>query len=93
MSERCSYLDGDFMELAEQISPQDITLLDKVFCCYPDALGLIQASAPLTRKIYAFTLPRDTIFNRIGEKAAALLMRIHYTRLGLQTLCPFTGYH
>ncbi|MFT5111495.1 MAG: 2-polyprenyl-3-methyl-5-hydroxy-6-metoxy-1,4-benzoquinol methylase [Parasphingorhabdus sp.] len=76
LADRCTYIVGDFMQSADQLSEADITILDKVFCCYPDVVGLAQTSAALTRKVFAFTLPRNTLFNRIAEKIGTLLMRL-----------------
>ena len=37
LTERTDYIEGDFMLVADQVDPADISLLDKVVCCYPDA--------------------------------------------------------
>jgi magnesium-protoporphyrin O-methyltransferase len=41
------------------LAPADIVILDKVICCYPDAEALVEGSARMARRVYAFTIPRD----------------------------------
>jgi len=59
LSERTDYWEGDFVQLADRLQPADIVILDKVICCYPDADSLVQHSARMARRSYAFTIPRD----------------------------------
>jgi magnesium-protoporphyrin O-methyltransferase len=66
LSERTAYHQGDFVELAESLPDADVTLLDKVVCCYPDAEALVNRSLARTRRVYALTYPRDRTINRIG---------------------------
>lgn len=73
---RTTYMAGDFMELREHIEPADVTLLDKVVCCYPNADGLIHASLAKTRGVYALTYPRSRWFIRLGVAVAAIVMRL-----------------
>jgi len=50
---------GDFTEISEEIEKADVTVLDKVVCCYPDPEALIQRSTAKTGKIYALNYPQD----------------------------------
>ena len=59
LAERTDYREGDFVELADVLAPADIVILDKVICCYPDAQALVEGSARMARRVYAFTIPRD----------------------------------
>ena len=63
---RTTYLLGDFIDLAPQLDTADVTLLDKVVCCYPDAAALVNRSLDKTHRVYALTLPRAHLFNRVG---------------------------
>jgi magnesium-protoporphyrin O-methyltransferase len=74
LTQRSHYVEGDFMTLTEQIDTADVTLLDKVICCYPDAHGLVHQSLAKTKRVYAFTIPRNTWYMRIGVKLGAALM-------------------
>jgi len=73
---RITYHQGDFMEILPIIDPADVTVMDKVVCCYPDADGLIHRSLEKTRRVYALTYPRDRRLVRLGVALAALLMRL-----------------
>ena len=73
---RITYHQGDFMEILAIIEPADVTVLDKVVCCYPDADGLIHRSLEKTRRVYALTYPRDRRLVRLGVALAALLMKL-----------------
>ena len=59
LAERTDYREGDFVELADILAPADIVILDKVICCYPNANALVQRSARMAGRVYAFTIPRD----------------------------------
>jgi len=74
LSGRVHYLEGDFIELAAKISPADITVLDKVVCCYPDANILVHQSLAKTQRVYALTYPRDRWFTRLGVRLIAAIM-------------------
>ncbi len=76
LAARTRYLCGDFLELADAIAEADVTILDKVICCYPDADGLVHASLARTRRVYALTYPRDRGFVRFAVAAASLALRL-----------------
>ena len=52
----------------------DVTVLDKVVCCYPDAAALVAKSLAKTRRVYALTYPRDHLLNRVGVRVLGLLL-------------------
>lgn len=56
-----SYVLGDFMTHADSIANADITILDKVICCYEDYEGLIKTSAAKTKLLYAVSLPKNNL--------------------------------
>jgi hypothetical protein len=66
LSDRVNYIEGDFMELAQDVEQADICVMDKVVCCYPDARGLVEQSLAKTRRAYALTYPRDRWFVRLS---------------------------
>jgi SAM-dependent methyltransferase len=68
LNDRISHRQGDFTLLAGQIPDADITILDKVICCYPDWERLVGRSLAKTRRLYAFTIPRDRVLLRAGFK-------------------------
>lgn len=74
LAERTRYLEGDFVELADIVDTADVTILDKVVCCYPDADSLVHKSLARTRRIYALSYPRDNRLNRIGARLIGVAM-------------------
>jgi 2-polyprenyl-3-methyl-5-hydroxy-6-metoxy-1,4-benzoquinol methylase len=78
LTERTDYREGDFVELADALMPADIVILDKVICCYPDADALVQKSARLVGRVYAFTIPRNrwtVIFALLAIRVFLALIR------------------
>ncbi len=73
---RTEYVEGDFIDLEDKIAPADVTLMDKVVCCYPDADTLIHGSLEKTRRVYALTYPRDRWFVRLMMALGALFFRL-----------------
>lgn len=76
LSARVQYHAGDFIELAPVLAPADITLLDKVVCCYPDAYTLLQATLDKTAQTCALIYPRDRFWVRWGIALIALVLRL-----------------
>ena len=73
---RCRYHQGDFLELADRVSPAEVCVLDKVVCCYPDAHALLQAALGRTTRVLALTLPRDRFAVRAAITVAGVGMRL-----------------
>lgn len=57
--DRVTYLRGDFTELASEIEPADVTILDKVVHCYQEPERLVRQSSAHTRLLYALSFPRN----------------------------------
>jgi len=74
LGQRTRYIEGDFMALADTVPVADVTVLDKVVCCYPDADGLVHRSLHKTQRVYALSYPRDRWFIRLAMVIAALLL-------------------
>ncbi len=74
LTTRTDYRQGDFVDLADRVPLADITILDKVVCCYPDPERLLKLALSRTRRVIALTYPRDRLFTRagIGLMTAAL---------------------
>jgi hypothetical protein len=69
-AERVTFIHGDFVSLADSVSPADVVTLDRVICCYPDMERLVAASASKARRLYGVVFPRE----RWLMKAAAVLV-------------------
>lgn len=74
--EKTHYHTGDFVELYPELEAADITILDKVICCYPDAGELVEKSISKTRKAYAFTLPREKWWVKYPVKGVIALFKL-----------------
>jgi magnesium-protoporphyrin O-methyltransferase len=87
VSERVSYVVGDFVSLAPTIAPADLVALDRVVCCYPDMPALVRQSVARARLRYGLVYPRDTWWIRAGSafvngaaRLARRRLRIHVHR-------------
>ena len=76
LDDRTAYIEGDFMELVDSVMDADVTVLDKVVCCYPDADGLVHASIGKTKRVYALTYPRNRWYVRMVMGMTAWVMKI-----------------
>jgi Methyltransferase domain len=56
---RVTFIHGDFVALADGISPADVVTLDRVICCYPDMERLVAASAAKAQRVYGAVFPRE----------------------------------
>lgn len=76
---RISYQYGNFVDLAEAITPADIVTLDRVICCYHDMPALVGHSAAKARRLYGLVYPRDNWLVRAGTRAANALLWLQRT--------------
>jgi len=76
LSDRTDYVLGDFVTMAEDVPGADVTILDKVVCCYPDAKTLVDRSLDKTRKVYALTYPRAHLLNRLTTSLEAYSLKL-----------------
>jgi len=76
IADRTRYLQGDFIELLDEITPADVTILDKVVCCYPFAEALVKNSLSKTQSVYALTYPRYRWFSRVAVEIAAVGLKL-----------------
>lgn len=66
-AERVSYQHGNFVDLAENISPADIVTLDRVICCYPDMQKLVRLSVARADKYYGLVFPREDWWMKVWD--------------------------
>ena len=76
--DRVRYLEGDFVQLVDQIEPADVTILDKVVHCYHDPRLLIQQSTAHTRTLYAVSFLRNRWLLRISIRLLGPFMRFFF---------------
>ena len=76
LTDRVQYIQGDFIELLDQVNNAEVTILDKVVCCYPFAELLINSSTIKTNKVYALTYPRNRWFIRVAMEVMAFFLKL-----------------
>lgn len=64
--EKVTYVPGDFTLVGNDFKPADITILDKVVCCYENVDELLSKSLEKTRRVFAVSMPRENAFVRFG---------------------------
>lgn len=75
-ADRVAYTQGDFLAVADSAREADITILDKVVCCYADPAALVDASLAKTRAVYALTLPRPLAVIRAYTAVLTLFAKL-----------------
>ncbi len=73
-SDRVSYQQGDFVDLAPEISPADIVTLDRVICCYPDMEALVGLSSQRATKYYGVVYPRENVWMMVARPVINLFL-------------------
>jgi len=56
---RLDLVHGDFVSVAEDVMPADVVTMDRVVCCYPAYRPLLEAALRRSRRLLAFSYPRD----------------------------------
>ncbi len=74
--DRVSFVQGDFVDVAPQVADADVVTLDRVICCYPDYLSLLQAAAGKARRLCALSYPRDRWTVRLAVAIMNLSRRL-----------------
>ena len=69
LEQRTQYRLGDFVEMSETLDSVDVTVLDKVVCCYPTPKELIRAALDCTSCVIALTYPRKHLLGEIDRKS------------------------
>jgi magnesium-protoporphyrin O-methyltransferase len=59
VAQHASYVRGDFVAMHGATQVADVTILDKVLCCYENVHELIAYSTAKTRQLYAVSYPRQ----------------------------------
>ncbi|MDE3057692.1 MAG: methyltransferase domain-containing protein [Bacteroidota bacterium] len=78
VAEKTSYINGDFVDHAEQLHDAEITMLDKVVCCYEDVGTLIKKSTRKTAGTYALTHPKENLLTQALFKLHIALAKLFH---------------
>jgi SAM-dependent methyltransferase len=74
--DRTAYRHGDFVAIADEITPADVVTLDRVICCYHDVRSLVSRSASHARRLYGLVYPVDRWWTRSGVWVMNLVTRL-----------------
>jgi magnesium-protoporphyrin O-methyltransferase len=75
LSDRVEWHTADYLASDDQRTA-DVVFLNRVVCCYPDAVGLMDAVATRTGRLLAVSYPRRRWFLRAGLKAMNGYLRL-----------------
>ena len=73
--EKAQFLNGDFVDMSEEISAYDFVTLDKVVCCYPDYHSLLGLAIQKCNNTIALTFPLAGPISKI----TAVFENIYFT--------------
>jgi SAM-dependent methyltransferase len=73
---RASFHQDDFATSKHPYPEADVVVLDRVVCCYPDAVALLEKAARHSRQTLIFTYPRPFWFMPLFRTLCALGMRL-----------------
>ncbi|MDZ7363944.1 MAG: methyltransferase domain-containing protein [candidate division KSB1 bacterium] len=76
LQDRTQYRHGDFVAMHENAPVADVTILDKVICCYENAPELIAHSTAKTRRIYAVSYPRRHVLVKLMFRSAKFFLKL-----------------
>jgi magnesium-protoporphyrin O-methyltransferase len=62
--DRLAVASGDFTGLAAAVAPAHVVTMHRVICCYPNYSTLLKAAVGHSRRLLAFSYPRDTWYVR-----------------------------
>lgn len=82
-AERVHYQHGNFVDLAENVTPADIVTLDRVICCYPDMQKLVRLSVSRAVKYYGLVFPREDWWMKVWHALQSLFLR--FTKSNFRT--------
>jgi tRNA1(Val) A37 N6-methylase TrmN6 len=68
IGDRIERVTGDFVAIAATLPPVDLVALDRVVCCYPDFVPLLNQAAAHSRRLLAISYPRDRWWVRLAVR-------------------------
>lgn len=85
LSDRVTFVHGDFVAVAPDVGPADLVGLDKVVCCYPNADALVSAAAARTRRRLGIVMPPDGRLSRLIVRGVNVWERIRGSAFRMHT--------
>ncbi len=84
VTQRVDIVHGDFVTVAPDVTTADVVTMDRVVCCYPAYRSLLEAAARHSRRLLAFSYPRDRWFVRAAVGLQNLVRAVERN--------PFRGF-
>ncbi len=66
-ADKIQHINGNFVDLANEIPSADIVTLDRVICCYDDMEKLVELSVKKANRLYGVVYPRDKWWVKLGS--------------------------
>jgi len=76
LEDKVEYILGDIVEMNGEVPEVDITMHDKVICCYEFSDALIEKTLRKTKNIYAFVMPGDKFRTEIFFRFLMLISKV-----------------
>jgi magnesium-protoporphyrin O-methyltransferase len=68
ISDRLDVAHGDFVSALGNVVQADVVTMDRVVCCYPAYRALLEAALHRSRRLVAFSYPRDRWYVRAAVR-------------------------
>ena len=81
--DRWTFLEGDYVTLADDIGPVEVTTLGRVLCCYADWRELVEASTARTQRLYGVVYPVSRWWLRLAATLVNPVARLTRRRMRL----------
>ena len=76
MEDKVEHILGDIVEMNDEVPEVDISMHDKVICCYEFSDALLEKTLNKTNNIYAFVMPRDKFRIEIFFRIMTLFLKL-----------------
>lgn len=76
VAEKAAFVQDNFATSARSYAAADVVVLDRVVCCYPDAIPLLEKAARHSQQTLVFTYPRPFWVARLFRTLCAFGMRL-----------------
>ena len=73
LADRFELISGDFVAVARDVAEADVVTMDRVVCCYPAYRPFLEAALQRSRRLFAFSYPRDRWYVRAAVAIQNLL--------------------
>ena len=74
--DRMSFIHADFNDCFQTIEKHDIVTLERVVCCYPNVVDLINNSTSKAIKYYGLVYPMDTFLSKLINQIGHVYLKI-----------------